>query len=295
MHGPEQDAVRQPSPPKIDLNPLPPLFADPQRMPDISIYTDGSCLGNGSPNAKAGIGIFFGTNHPRNISRKLDSPNRETNNTAETKAILAAVEELRPELERGDEVLIHSDSTYAIGACTERGQRLSKTGYVDPRTKKLVPNHELVRQAWETCSKYPNLRFQHVYGHQDSEDPDAFGNHCADRLAVKGAGGTLRVMMPPKVVKRRGILKPPSEPAPKRTQPDMQEEGGLGMMMRRPVRSAAQNERAKVVWLNVPYAQKDRAKALGARWNPGEKSWYVPEYVLGKERDQLIRQWGRPM
>lgn len=257
-------------------------------MPDVSIYTDGSCLGNGSANAKAGIGIFFGTNHPRNISRKLEGPNRETNNTAEIKAILAAVEELRPELERGDDVLIHSDSTYAIGACTERGERLSKTGYVDPRTKTLVPNHELVRQAWETCSKYPSLRFEHVYGHQDGDDPDSFGNRCADRLAVKGAGGRLRVMVPPKV-KRRGILKPPSDPAPKRTQPaESCEEGG--MMVRRPARS----ERAKLVWLNVPYAQKDRAKALGARWNPGEKSWYVPEYVLGKERDQLVRQWGRP-
>ena len=265
-------------------------------MPDITIYTDGSCLGNGSANAKAGIGIFFGTNHPRNISRKLEGPTRETNNTAETKAILAAVEELRPELEQGDDVLIHSDSTYAIGACTERGERLSKTGYVDPRTKQLVPNHELVKEAWETCSKYPNLRFEHVYGHQDGDDPDSFGNRCADRLAVKGAGGTLRVMVPPKV-KRRGILKPPSEPAPKRMQSDMQEGegGGMGMMIRRPARStAARSERAKLVWLNVPYAQKDRAKALGARWNPGEKSWYVPEYVLGKERDQLVRQWGRP-
>lgn len=275
-------------------------------MADISVYTDGSCLGNGSANTKAGIGIFFGPNHPRNISRKLEGPKRETNNTAETKAILAAVEELRPELERGDDVLIHSDSTYAIGACTERGKRLSKTGYRDPRTKSLVPNHELVRHAWETCSKYPNLRFQHVYGHQDDDDPDSFGNRCADRLAVKGAGGTLRVMVPPKMT-RRGILKSPTEPAPKRTQSAnssqgavFREEGesGLGMMMRRPVRSVAtavaRSDRTKLVWLAVPYSQKDQAKALGARWNPGEKSWYVPEYVLGKERDQLVREWGRP-
>ena len=274
-------------------------------MPNVSIYTDGSCLGNGSPNAKAGIGIFFGTNHPRNISRKLEGSKRETNNTAEIKAILAAVEELRPELERGDNVLIHSDSTYAIGACTERGKRISKTGYVDQRTKTLVPNHELVKEAWETCSRYPNLQFKHVYGHQDNDDPDSFGNRCADRLAVKGAGGTLRVMVAPKLKNR----KPPSEPAPRRTQSmnknghshgfqgaDLYEEegDGVGLMMRRPARSATQNDRAKLVWLKVPYSQKDQAKTLGARWSPGEKSWYVPEYVLGKERHQLVQQWGRP-
>lgn len=30
------------------------------------------------------------------------------------------------------------------------------------------------------------------------------------------------------------------------------------------------------VYLNVPYAQKDAAKALGARWDPALKKWYVP-------------------
>lgn len=31
--------------------------------------------------------------------------------------------------------------------------------------------------------------------------------------------------------------------------------------------------------LNVPYAEKDEAKALGARWNPTRRSWYVPDGV----------------
>lgn len=29
--------------------------------------------------------------------------------------------------------------------------------------------------------------------------------------------------------------------------------------------------------LDVPFAEKDQAKALGARWNPAEKKWYVPD------------------
>jgi len=28
--------------------------------------------------------------------------------------------------------------------------------------------------------------------------------------------------------------------------------------------------------LNVPYAEKDEAKSLGAKWNPNKKIWYVP-------------------
>jgi hypothetical protein len=29
--------------------------------------------------------------------------------------------------------------------------------------------------------------------------------------------------------------------------------------------------------LKVPYAEKDQAKALGARWNAERKAWYVPD------------------
>lgn len=30
------------------------------------------------------------------------------------------------------------------------------------------------------------------------------------------------------------------------------------------------------VYLNVPYAQKDAAKALGARWDAANKKWFIP-------------------
>lgn len=33
---------------------------------------------------------------------------------------------------------------------------------------------------------------------------------------------------------------------------------------------------ASKTYLNVPFAQKDAAKALGARWDPAKKKWYVP-------------------
>ena len=30
-----------------------------------------------------------------------------------------------------------------------------------------------------------------------------------------------------------------------------------------------------VILLNVPFSEKDEAKALGAKWNPKIKKWYV--------------------
>lgn len=40
-------------------------------------------------------------------------------------------------------------------------------------------------------------------------------------------------------------------------------------------------------YLNVPYAQKDAAKALGARWDPANKKWYV---LAGKDI-AAFEQW----
>ncbi|MCT9811054.1 DUF5710 domain-containing protein [Acidovorax sp. Be4] len=39
--------------------------------------------------------------------------------------------------------------------------------------------------------------------------------------------------------------------------------------------------------LNVPFASKDQAKGLGARWNPEARSWYVPHGL----DIQLFKLW----
>ncbi|WP_235603254.1 DUF5710 domain-containing protein [Piscirickettsia litoralis] len=33
------------------------------------------------------------------------------------------------------------------------------------------------------------------------------------------------------------------------------------------------------VYLNVPFAEKDEAKRLGARWDPSARSWYILPHV----------------
>lgn len=40
--------------------------------------------------------------------------------------------------------------------------------------------------------------------------------------------------------------------------------------------------------LQVPFEQKDAAKALGARWLPSEKTWYVPH---GADIELFKRWW----
>lgn len=45
-----------------------------------------------------------------------------------------------------------------------------------------------------------------------------------------------------------------------------------------------------MMFLKVPFAEKDEAKALGARWNGERKSWYVPD---GKPTEPFER-WLAP-
>ena len=48
----------------------------------IIVFTDGGCSHNGSKNAKAGIGIYFGEGDIRNVSKQIQG--KQTNNTAES-------------------------------------------------------------------------------------------------------------------------------------------------------------------------------------------------------------------
>ena len=79
----------------------------------ICIYTDGSCINNGKKNAKAGIGVYFGENDKRNVSKRIKG--KQTNNTAELKAILKAIKIIKKEDNFKDlDITIYTDSKYSI-------------------------------------------------------------------------------------------------------------------------------------------------------------------------------------
>ena len=42
------------------------------------------------------------------------------------------------------------------------------------------------------------------------------------------------------------------------------------------------NRDTRGIVLNVPYAEKEEAKILGARWDPDLKKWFVPKGVEPK-------------
>ncbi|KAJ7227230.1 ribonuclease H-like domain-containing protein [Mycena pura] len=86
----------------------------------VLVCIDGACAGNGTPAARAGVGVFFGPESPHNVSAAIAGP--QTSQRAE---ILAATGALRKahalfqeDTSVGSVVLL-CDSQYVVGAMTE--------------------------------------------------------------------------------------------------------------------------------------------------------------------------------
>ncbi len=150
-----------------------------KQQKEINIYTDGSCVNNGQSDAQAGIGIYFGENDNRNLSKKLNKLFKQTNNVAELMAIIEAYRIIKEQ--NYDQINIYSDSTYAIGCCTDYGKKVIK----DNKTN--VPNFDLINDAQKLFASQ-NINFIHVKAHTDKLDTHSIGNANADKLANLAIG-----------------------------------------------------------------------------------------------------------
>ena len=79
----------------------------------IEVYTDGSCHGNGTIDARAGSGVFWGVNAQNNLASRV--PDKQTNNRGEIYAILKALH-LAP---KNLSLRIFTDSVYTIKSLAE--------------------------------------------------------------------------------------------------------------------------------------------------------------------------------
>jgi len=152
---------------------------------NIYVYTDGGCINNGKANALGGIGVFFGINDPRNVSRKFEG--KQTNNTAELLAILEAIKILQKEIKSNEKVIIVTDSEYAIKCATTYGEKLNRIDW-KPKDGKVVPNLLLVKELYLITSKYNNISYMHIEAHTNKKDRHSFGNSNADLLANNAIG-----------------------------------------------------------------------------------------------------------
>ena len=150
------------------------------------VFTDGSCSNNGKVNAKAGIGVYFGQNDPRNISKRVIG--KQTNNTAELSAVIEVFTILEDEIKSNDTIIIYTDSEYVIKCCCSYGLKSEKNNWKNK--KGYIPNYELVKQIYELFKFNPNVSIKHIKAHTGLSDELSLGNEGADKLANISVGLT---------------------------------------------------------------------------------------------------------
>ena len=136
-------------------------------MKEVKIYTDGSCLNNGQPEASAGWAIVVNGDIQDTASGKLPGE-KQTNNRAELYALLEALRWVQNH--PGVKASIYSDSKIAIDGMLGNSQRKA--------------NRDIWEQIEELCPKVAGQLTG--VGHVDRED-----NKEADDLARKAANALL--------------------------------------------------------------------------------------------------------
>jgi ribonuclease HI len=150
-------------------------------IPDYYVYTDGACSNNGKKNALAGIGIFFGINDIRNVSKKIEG--KQTNNRAELIAIIETYHIIENDIINGKNISIVTDSEYAIKCLSSYGEKCYKKDW-----NVEIPNKELVKTAYDIYKDIRNIQFIHVKAHTNNTDIHSISNDNADKLANMSIG-----------------------------------------------------------------------------------------------------------
>ncbi|CAG8783544.1 32112_t:CDS:2 [Racocetra persica] len=140
--------------------------------------TNSFCLGNGTKEAKAGIGVFYGDKDLRNLSERL-SGEQQTNNRAEIYAVIRAIESCE---NKKKSLEIFTDSLHVINIIREWIEKWEKNGYMTSNNKP-VRNQDLIRKLKKLIdSRIGSVKLTHVHGHQGN-----YGNEQADKLSKIGS------------------------------------------------------------------------------------------------------------
>jgi ribonuclease HI len=158
-----------------------PILDISEFITDYYVYTDGACSNNGKENALAGIGIFFGIDDTRNVSKKIEG--KQTNNSAELSAIIETYYIIENDVINGKNITIVSDSEYAIKCVSSYGEKCYKKNWNED-----IPNKELVKTAYEMYKDKSNIQFIHIKSHTTNTDIHSIGNNHADKLANLAIG-----------------------------------------------------------------------------------------------------------
>lgn len=174
----------------------------------LKIYTDGSCINNGSKHAHAGYSVVYPDKLDDSWGEPLESTQSQTNQTAELRAIYEGLKRGKTLMGPPSElqVRVYTDSEFSINCLTKWVQGWKKKNWVTSEGKPVV--HKIViENILNELKEYESYVFTHVKAHTGALDENSKWNQIADDLARKAVNDNKRVE-----------FKDLKEPAPQRCQ-----------------------------------------------------------------------------
>ncbi|TNN53712.1 Ribonuclease H1 [Liparis tanakae] len=142
----------------------------------VVVYTDGCCSKNGQKGARAGIGVYWGDNHPLNAAEPLLG--RQTNQRAEIQAACKALEQAK---ENGlKKLVLYSDSKFTINGVTCWVKNWKLNGWRLKSGGPVINKEDFV--TLDRLNAQVEVVWLHIPGHAGYR-----GNEEADRLSREGA------------------------------------------------------------------------------------------------------------
>ncbi|XP_034755282.1 ribonuclease H1 [Etheostoma cragini] len=142
----------------------------------VVVYTDGCCSNNGQKGARAGIGVYWGHNHPLNVADRLEG--RQTNQRAEIQAACRALE-----LAKENDIkklVLYTDSKFTINGVTSWVKNWKLNGWRLKSGGEITNKEDFVKL--DRLNAELEVVWMHIPGHAGYR-----GNEEADRLSREGA------------------------------------------------------------------------------------------------------------
>jgi ribonuclease HI len=266
----------------------------------INVYIDGACFNNGQHNAKAGYGVYFGQDDTRNEYGAING--KQSNNTGELTAFIRSIEILENDIQKNTKIHIYTDSAYVIKCATTYGEKLELH---DWKTEKgsNPPNLELLQKAYYLYKKAKHtVSLNKIAAHTGLTDEHSLGNEGADRLANLGAGKTVDDI-------EHSIIKLNISFSNKDKAKDLgarwdannkywyintkyvKDDVKQQILELQDTQNVAPEPLHKTLnvhkkYVKISYANKNKAKSIGAKWDASVKSWYYVADELSQRKIQ---------
>ena len=169
----------------VTIEPMPmPMPMPMQKKTDIIAFTDGACVQNGKPGAKGAFAVVWPEHPHLNFAAPLSPNEKQTNNRAELRGVLGAIEKTNTYLPESREaaLVIYTDSMLIINTVTKWMPSWKRKGWLKADGQP-VANIDLLQMLDGMLSRR-RVTFRFVRAHTNNNDFASNYNRVVDGMAT---------------------------------------------------------------------------------------------------------------